>query len=62
MSAKRFGLASLLINIKGPTPEFQYKLFSFVVNGELYFTGQFSGLPRGLTGNYRVTKVASRVQ
>ena len=33
----------------------------FVVNRELYFTGHFSGLLRGLTGNYWGTKVASHM-
>ena len=37
MSAKRCGLASLLLNIKGPTPSFT-KLVSFAVNGGFYVT------------------------
>ena len=37
MSSKRCGLASLLLNIKGPSPRFT-KLVSFGVNGEFYFT------------------------
>ena len=47
MSAKRCGLASLLLNIKGPTPRFT-KLVGFAVNGELYFTSQLLGFPHRL--------------
>jgi len=34
-------------------------LAKLTVNGELYFTGHFSGLPHGLTLNYWATKVAN---
>ena len=45
MSAKRCGLASFPFSVKGPI----FAMFlSFTVNGEFYFTGHFSGLPRGL--------------
>ena len=51
MFAKRCGLVSLLLNTKGPTPSLT-KLLSFAVNGEFYFTGQFSGLLGGLSPNH----------
>ena len=44
MSSKRCGLASLLLNIKGPSPRFT-KLVSFAVNGEFYFTTLLLGFP-----------------
>ena len=47
MSAKRYGLASLLLDIKEPTPRFT-KLVSFAVNGEFYFTSLLLGFPRRL--------------
>ena len=47
MSAKRCGLASLLLNIKGPTPRFT-KLVSFAVSGEFYFTSLLLGFPHRL--------------
>ena len=61
MSAKRCGLTSLLLKIKGPTLSFA-QLPSFVVKGEFYFTSHFSGFLHGLTDNYWATKVASSVQ
>ena len=42
MSAKRCGLAPLLLNINGPAPEFT-KLVSFMVNGEFYFMSLLLG-------------------
>ena len=47
MSAKRCGLASLLLNIKGIPLSFA-KLLSFLVNGEFYFTNLLLGFPRRL--------------
>ena len=47
MSAKRYGLASLLLDIKEPTPGIT-KLVSFAVNGEFYFTSLLLGFPRRL--------------
>ena len=47
MSAKRCGLASLLLNIKGPIPRFT-KLVSFAVNGGFYFTSLLLGFLRRL--------------
>ena len=47
MSAKRCGLALLLLNIKGPTPRFP-KLVSFAANGEFYFMSLLLGFPRRL--------------
>ena len=47
MSAKRCGLASLLLNIKGLPPRFT-KLVSFAVSGEFYFTSLLLGFPRRL--------------
>ena len=44
MSAKRCGLASLLLNIKGLIPE----ILSFAVNVEFYFTSLLLGFPRRL--------------
>ena len=47
---------------KGAYPPSLTKLLSFAVNGEFYFTGQFSGLLGGLRPNHWATNVASRVQ
>ena len=47
MSAKRCGLASFLLNIKGPTPGFT-KLVSFAVNSEFYLTSPLLGFLRRL--------------
>ena len=47
MPARGGGLASLLLNIKGPTPSFT-KLVSFAINGGFYFTSLLLGLPRRL--------------
>ena len=44
MSAKRCGLASLLLNIKGLIPE----ILSFAVNVEFYFTSLLLGFPHRL--------------
>ena len=48
MSAKRCGLASLLLNINGALPPRFTKLVSFVVNGEFYFTNLLLGFLRRL--------------
>ena len=49
MSAKRCGLASLLLNIKDLPLGFT-KLVSFAVSGEFYFTSLLLGFPHRLVG------------